>query len=195
MPTLKVTRIALALTALAMSPLAAQALSVNVSMAGWQASGGYGASGNSQTFLSLPAGSTVTGFDYLGLAFATTGDSWQRELVLSVNNQVASTQWLDWQPSTTAGPGSFGAASGSWGGATGVDGPFPSTGPFVTPTGSVFVTAYLSYTVPPVGISISQGTLRVQYDIAPVPEPTTVALMLLGLAGVGAASRRLATRV
>lgn len=177
--------------ALGLPVLQAQAASVALDLTGWQARGGYGNAGNTGLFVSLPTGVTVTGFSYANLAFTTLGlgDSWQRELVLSVNDAPMPVAWLDWSPSSLDAPGSFGPASGVWGGATGSDGPFGSTGPFVSTTGSVWVTAYLGYTVAPVGVNIQQGTLQVNYRAA-VPEPGTVGLAVAALLALAAATRR-----
>ncbi len=178
-------RLALIAAVWALPAFSAQAAFQELSLAGWNAVDGFGLAGNTQVLLTLPAGSTVIGFDYLDLRFSTAGDSWLSELVLSVNNP-AVTEWLDWRPSTVDGPGSFSATAGSWNGASGAAGPFGSTGAFAVADGMVRVTAYLSYAVPPVGITIEQGSLRIHYDIAPIPEPGTALQMLLGLAGLGA---------
>ncbi len=175
--------------ALALPGLQAQAASITLDLAGWQARGGFGSSGNTGQFVSLPTGATVTGFSYANLAFTTLGDSWLRELVLSVNDAQVPVNWLDWSPSSLDEPGSFGPASGAWGGATGSNGPFGSTGPFVANAGTVWVTAYLGYTVPPVGVNIQQGTLQINYSTA-VPEPGTVGLAVAALLALAAATRR-----
>lgn len=175
--------------ALGLPVLQAQASSVTLDLAGWQARGGYGNTGNTGLFVSLPTGATVTSFSYASLAFTTLGDSWLRELVLSVNDAPVPVAWLDWSPSSLAEGGSFGPASGAWGGATGSDGPFGSTGPFVATTGTAWVTAYLGYTVPPVGVDIRQGTLQINYRAA-VPEPGTVGLAVAALLALTAATRR-----
>ncbi len=178
-------RLALIAAMLTVPALSAQAAFQELDLAGWNAAGGFGQAGNTQVLLSLPAGATVTGFDYFDLRFSTTGDSWLSELVLSVNN-TAVTEWLDWRPSTVEASGSFSAVSGSWNGVSGAAGPFGSTGAFTVADGSVRVTAYLAYVVPPVGIMIEQGSLRINYEVTPIPEPASALLMLLGLAGLGA---------
>lgn len=171
--------------------MSAHAATTDVNLAGWTAVGDFGAAGNTELTLNLGAGATITGFSYINLQFTTSGDSWQNELVISVNNSDAS-EFFDWAPSETAGPGTFGPASGSYGGPVGVEGPYgSSTGPFVLADGQAFITTYLSYDLPPVGINISAGTLRIEYTpAAVVPEPGTYGLMALGLLGVATIVRR-----
>lgn len=175
--------------ALALSALTAQAASVSVDLAGWQARGDVPDAGNTSAFINLPVGALVTGFSYFNLAFSTLGDSWLRELVLSVNDSSTPTQWLDWSPSSTDAPGSFSPAAGAWGDAVGIAGPFGSTGAFVASTGTVWLTSYLSFSVQPAGIDIRQGRLTIDYSLA-VPEPTSYALSALALLALGAATRR-----
>jgi len=177
------------LLALTLQVLPAQAASVSLNLAGWQARGGFGNAGNTGSFVNLPTGATVTGFSYTNLAFSTLGDSWLRELVLSVNDSATPTSWLDWSPSSTDAPGNFGPAAGAWGDAIGMNGPFGSTGAFVASTGAVWLTTYLSYSVPPVGVNIQQGTLQINYSMA-VPEPASYALCAVALLALGATTRR-----
>ncbi len=176
--------------ALALPMLPAHADSMSLDLAGWQARGEFGDAGNTATAVALPSGATVTGFSYSNLAFSTLGDSWLRELVLSVNDSATPTQWLDWSPTRVDAPGSFGPAAGSWGDAVGMAGPFGSTGSFVTAGGAVWLTAYLSYAVAPVGVDIAQGTLQINYIPAAVPEPANYALWAVGLLALGATVRR-----
>jgi len=175
--------------ALALPALSAQAASISVNLAGWQARGDVPDAGNTSAFINLPAGALVTGFSYTDLAFTTLGDSWLRELVLSVNDNQTPTQWLDWSPSSTDAPGSFGPASGAWGDALGIDGPFGSTGAFVASSGTVWLTSYLAYSVQPAGIDIRQGTLNIDFSLA-VPEPASYALCAVALLALGATTRR-----
>lgn len=181
---------------LAVAGVPAHAATYDVNLAGWLAGDDFGYDPNSFLIVNLPAGATVTGFDYLGLQFSTvpSDDSWLSDLVLSVNHVDGDgniEDWLDWKPSTTGAGGTFGPASGSWNGPTGSDGPYSSTGSFeVLAGGFLYVTVYLDEYYPSDGITISAGTLRINYDVAVVPEPATYGMMALGLLAVGAMVRR-----
>lgn len=167
--------------------------SIDINLAGWQSVGGFGRPGNSQVFLDVGAGSVITGFEYIGLTYATENGSWLSELTLSVNN-VDGTTFLDWAPSSTNDSGSFGPASGSWGGLTGGPGPFGAGGEFAVADGTLWVTVYEGFDDPfgDTGLvtdaTITAGTLRV--FLAPVPEPGTYGMMALGLLAVGAVMRK-----
>lgn len=182
---------------LATASVSARADFVDVDIAGWQTAGEFGVVDNTFTFLNIAAGSLVTGFSYSNLAFSTQNGSWLREFTISVNNSDA-TQWLDWAPSLVAAEGNFGPASGSWGGPTGGPGlAFLEGGAFTTTDGSLFFTVYESFD-DPIGDNgttpdalVSSGVVRIFYTpAAPVPEASTYAMMLLGLAGLGAVARR-----
>lgn len=172
--------------------------SLTVNLAGWAAFGAYGDPANTGAFFTLPAGSTVTGFDYTGLTFTSNGFSYRSEFVLSVNDftGISSpadvTDWLDWIPSTEDSPGIFGPANGSWGGATGLEGPFGAGAPFTVGDGpnNLWVTVYEDFPDEEFPDAlVSAGTLTIFYT-APIPEPATYGLMALGLAGLGAVVRR-----
>lgn len=164
---------------------------VDVNLAGWQAFGAFDASDdtdNTRLVISnLGTGTTITGFDYTNLIFTTSGDSYLSEFVISVNN-TGITQWLDWRPSTTQAGGSLGPISGSFGGPTGQGGPYGAGGPFTLVDGQILVTTYLSYFIDPVGITVQSGNLRVNFNS--VPEPSSYAMVALGLAGLAGARRR-----
>jgi hypothetical protein len=127
----------------------------------------------------------VTGYDYIGLSFEALGDSWASDFTLSVNATPGVVDYMDWVPVAIDESGIFGPVSGSWDGPEG----FGIGAPWVDADGEVFVTTYLGFTTPPVGASVSAGTLRVYYT-APIPEPGTYALMALGLPTVAAVVRR-----
>lgn len=73
---------------------------IDVSVAGFVSCGGFGDPGNSQVFLNIGAGSTVTGWDCQNLSFSTNGSSWLSEFVISVNNTNGS-QYFDAAPATS----------------------------------------------------------------------------------------------
>lgn len=170
----------------------------DVNLAGWQSFGSFLAAQNSGTYVNLGIGATVTGFEYQGLTFSTSGSSWLSELVLTVNYHPYNENiagFLDHAPGTQDSGGTFGPASGSWG----VGGGFNDGAGFVVgPTGQVWVTVYELFNDAGLDATISAGTLRIQYTpagpITAVPEPASLALMTLGVGVLGAALRRRQTR-
>jgi hypothetical protein len=174
---------AIAVLALGLAAAAANAATVSVNLAGFSALGGYGATGNSSVTLSLPAGSTIDAISFEGLEFTALGDSWQRELVLSLNDSPAGVGgFWDFNPGVgILSPGTFGPASGS----------FPTaglfgSGPFTLTTGSLYIEVYDTFNDPGIDATISTGTLIITYTEIPTP----AAASLLGLGGLVAARRR-----
>ncbi len=174
----------LALAAAAMAAAPAHADFVLVNLAGFQSGGSFGSATNSQAFVSIEPGSTVTGWDFQNLSFTTSGESYLNEFVISVNNS-AGTAYLDALPSDIAGGGTFGPASGSWGSALGGS----EGSPFVVADGVVWVTVYELFVDDGVNATVNAGSLRINFT-SPIPEPGSYGLMAIGLLGVAVAVRK-----
>lgn len=159
---------------------------IDVNMAGWTSTADFGDPANSEVFLPIGIGSTVTGFDYINLSFTTSNGSYLWEFVISVNSTDGA-GFLDAAPSDIAAAGTFGPASGSWD--TALGGQIGE--PFSVPDGTVWVYVYELYDDPGLDATVNSGTLRIYYDTtAVVPEPSTYGLMGLGALAVVAAARR-----
>lgn len=165
--------------------LTPMASSIDVDLSGFEVFGGFTDLNNTLVTIDIGAGSTVLGYQFIGLTFTTENGSWMNELVLSVEHPDGFLAgYMDVSPSTVGAGGTFGPADGAWG-----DPGLDSFGaPFTVAGGLVNVYAYDIFNDPGRDALISGGTLRIMFQ--PIPEPSTYGLMALGLAGLGFWVRR-----
>lgn len=172
----------LAIALLAVAAGSAHADTIDVNLAGYSAVGGYLAPGNTNTTISLPAGSTIDSIEYIGVTFEAFGESWIRELAISVNEVGGVEAFWDFNPGVgITNPGVFGPASGNFL----IPGLFGS-GPFTTVSGGLYIETYDTFNDAGTDATISAGILRITYT----PIPTPGAAALLGLGGLAAMRRR-----
>jgi hypothetical protein len=168
-----------------LTPMASSTSSVDVDLSGFQVFGNFTDPSNTLVQVNIGAGSTVLGYQFIGLTFTTENGSWLSELVLSVEHPDGFLfGYMDVLPSRVDAVGTFGPADGAWG-----DPGLDSFGaPFTVAGGLVNVYAYDIFNDPGRDALISAGTLRIMFQ--PIPEPSTYGLMALGLAGLGFWVRR-----
>ena len=171
---------------MATAGLSSHAATFDLNLAGFKSYGDFGDPQNSFALLSIAPGSTVTGWEFLNLRFETSNGSYLEEFVISVNDSTLSA-YMDAAPSDIADEGVFGPASGSFATAAGGN----DGGPFLAANGSLYVTVWELFDDPGLDATVTQGTLRIQYTPAvAVPEPSTYAMLALGMLGIGAVVRR-----
>lgn len=157
---------------------------VDINLANWEVFGGFANGTNTEVRINVGAGSMIDGYEWIDLDFTAEGFSWRSDLILSVNNSVAS-EWMDIGASTDGSPGNY-FGSGSWNGTDGFGAPFSVA------DGEIWVTIYDIFEDNGGGGAreaiINSGTLRVSFTA--VPEPSSALLLVGAVAGLGLVRRR-----
>jgi hypothetical protein len=140
---------------------------LNVNLAGFTANGEFADPTNTRQTFNLLPNAFVTKVEWVDLVFHTLGASFQDEFVLSANNSN-ETEFFDHGPSTLAGPGTYGPASGTFG----IPPERAAGGPFqLRADGQLLVFVYELFNDAGADAVVDSGTLRVTYSDDPPPPP------------------------
>lgn len=177
-----------AVLALAGAAVADTNTSVFVNLANFSSFTGPGPIGglNSETFITLGAGTQIVNIEFVDIEFDTFNGSWASELTVSVNDSdgvVFGDFWDSTIPGAPGAPGAFGPVSAPFEN----PGEFGS-GPFTMAFDDLWINVYETFNDAGVEIdaTILSGGILITYK--PIPTPGSAAL--LGLAGLAAVRRR-----